>query len=456
MWQVSTAAQECWRPSTPGRPLEQRCLPARWQEAGHERSAGVGAQGDRPPPEHRAPWEGTRQPPSPVCVSPGGPQPGTASHSATIPTHSAHSLPPKPALHRNTAAEGRSRHDAHLSCPSAASPGPQPRPRIRPESDCGCQPPAWSQAGTSPWGTPPPPTAGPGRETEAWRCVTFPQHSLGWGPCPTGSARRLTAEIPDKRPQMLCGPRMGRPVQLLPGSTGLAEGLLLNSCVRLGPSNTPSPHPEGQGLGAPHAVLSRGLGHPPVPAAAHPAPAPLPAGREQAHEAAQLRRRPSGTAGRGKSAGGSRACAPKCVGLPRPCPPVPRPPAGAESMPKEAGPQGPTRRWTRLRGNSEQEAAASGLLPRPAPPRGYSGLVACGPGQNCSSGGTIGRDHWVPMATPPTRHRLRPHLPAPLPSRRLPTALESPGAPRPSLPPERPHSWPSSLPSPLRTAHGQT
>lgn len=31
--------------------------------------------------------------------------------------------------------------------------------------------------------------------------------------------------------------------------------------------------------------------------------------------------------------------------------------------------------------------------------------------------GPLGRTHWVPMATPPTRHRLRPHLPAPLPSR---------------------------------------
>lgn len=251
---------------------------------------------------------------------------------------------------------------------------------------------------------------------------------------------------------MLCGPGMGRPVQLLPGSTGLAEGLL-NSCVRLGPSNTPSPHPKGQGLGAPHTVLSRGLGHPRVPAAAHPAPAPLPAGREQAHEAAQLRRRPSGTAGRGESTGGGRACAPTCVGLPWPCPPVPRPPAGAESMPKEAGPQGPTHRWTRLRGNSEQEAAASGLLPRPAPPRGYSGLMACSPGQNCSSGGTIGRDHWdgpigFPWPPLPPGTASDPTFQLLCRAGSCQQLWNHPGAPRPSLPPERPHSWPSSLPSP--------
>ena len=84
----------------------------------------------------------------------------------------------------------------------------------------------------------------------------------------------------------------------------------VNSCVRLSPSNTPRPTLKSRGWGAPHAVLSRGLGHPRVPAAAHPMPAPLAAGRKQAHEAAQLRRRPSWTTGRGESAGGGRACAP--------------------------------------------------------------------------------------------------------------------------------------------------
>ena len=127
----------------------------------HETSVGWGHRGQA---AQSAVCHGKAQDsPQPRLRVPRGPQPSTAGHSATIPTHSAHWLPPKPALHGNTAAEGRSRHDAHLSRPGAASPGPQPRPRIQPKNDRCCQPPTWSQAGASPRGTPPPhPGAGLG------------------------------------------------------------------------------------------------------------------------------------------------------------------------------------------------------------------------------------------------------------------------------------------------------
>ena len=160
MWGVSTAAQECWGPPPPQR------APGTKVSAGHvaggtRRQWGWGHRGQA---AQSAVCHGKAQDsPQPRLRVPRGPQPSTAGHSATIPTHSAHSLPPKPALHGNTAAEGRSRHDAHLSRPGAASPGPQPRPRIRPKNDRCCQPPTWSQAGVSPRGTPPPhPGAGLG------------------------------------------------------------------------------------------------------------------------------------------------------------------------------------------------------------------------------------------------------------------------------------------------------
>ena len=160
MWGVSTAAQECWGPPPPQR------APGTKVSAGHvaggtRRQWGWGHRGQA---AQSAVCHGKAQDsPQPRLRVPRGPQPSTAGHSATIPTHSAHSLPPKPALHGNTAAEGRSRHDAHLSRPGAASPGPQPRPRIRPKNDRCCQPPTWSQAGASPRGTPPPhPGAGLG------------------------------------------------------------------------------------------------------------------------------------------------------------------------------------------------------------------------------------------------------------------------------------------------------
>lgn len=292
-------------PRPPSGPLEQRCLPATWQEA--QDVSGGGGTGDRPP---RAPCATGRHKtaPSPGCVSPGALSPAQLA----TPPQSPHTLLTGCPQNRRCMEIRLPRGEADTTptCPVPALPPPAPSPgrAFSPRMTAVASPlPGPKQV--RPLGAHHPLTPGPGWETEAWRCVTFPRHSLRWGPYPTGSAPRLTAETPDKRPKMLCWPRTGRPVQLLPGSTGLAKGLL-NSCVRLSPSNTPRPTLKSRGWGAPHAVLSRGLGHPRVPAAAHPMPAPLAAGRKQAHEAAQLRRRPSWTTGRGESAGGGRACAP--------------------------------------------------------------------------------------------------------------------------------------------------
>ena len=389
-------------------------------------------------PERRVPREGTSSPPAQAARPPGALSPAQLAS----PPQSPHTLLSRCPQNRRCMEIRLPRGEADTTptrpIPVLPPPAPSPGRAFGPRMTAVASPlPGPKQV--RPLGAHHPLTPGPGWETEAWRCVTFPRHSLGWGPCPTGSAPRLTAETPDKRPKMLSGPGTGRPVQLLPGSTGLAKGLLLNSCVRLSPSNTPRPTLKGRGWGAPHAVLSRGLGHPRVPAAAHPTPAPLPAGRKQAHEAAQLRRRPSRMTGRGESAGGGGACAPMSAGLLTasanpgshgPARPRPSLQLAPESTPEEAGHTVPMHRWTRLRGNWEQEAAASGLLPR-----GYSGLMACGPDQNWPSGGTTGRDPLGSRGHPP------PPGTASAPTLQLLRRAGScqqlwshPGAPRPSLP----------------------
>lgn len=203
-----------------GGPLEQRRLPARWWEAGHERSAGVGARWgaveagcaqsavrhgrDKTAPPARHSWPLCHNP-QPLCPLT-APKTGAAqkygcrgekqTQRPSVPSW--HCLPPAPSRGR---AFGP-------GVTAAASPLPSPK-----------------QAHPLGAHHPPTPTPGPGQETETWRRVTFPQHSLGWGSCPAGSAPRLTAETPHKRPQTLCA------FWLAPrGATvGLGQGALSSS-----------------------------------------------------------------------------------------------------------------------------------------------------------------------------------------------------------------------------------
>lgn len=214
-------------------------------------------------------------------------------------------------------------------------------------------------------------------------------HSTAWagGPAP----RALHADDAGSRtetPDALWA-QDGRPVQLPSWLHRAGRGTPSEQLWSSAPQ-THQPHPEGQGLGAPHAVSPEALGIP-GPCSCPPSTC-LPAGEGKAHEAAQLSAGPPGQRVE-ISAGGSRPVLPRVHGAPTALPARARPPAGAESMPKgEPDLRNPTR-LDPAQGQLRAGNAASG--PLPASPPGLSGLVACSPGQNCSSGGTIRRDHWV-------------------------------------------------------------
>lgn len=127
-----------------GGPLEQRRLPARWREAGHERSAGVGARGEGRQAAPRAPCATERDktaPPAQAASPRGALSPAQLAalpqSPTTLPTHCPQNRRcPEIWLPRGEA-------DTTPICPILAlpSPGPQPRPRIRPRGDRRCQPP---------------------------------------------------------------------------------------------------------------------------------------------------------------------------------------------------------------------------------------------------------------------------------------------------------------------------
>ena len=439
--------------------LEQRCLPATWQEAGHERSAGVGAQGDRLPSAPCATGR-HKQPPSPGCASPRGPQPGTAGQSATIPTQSAQSLPPKPALHGNPAAEGRSRHDAHPSHPSAASPGPQPRPRIRPKNDRCCQPPAWSQAGASPRGTPPPhPGAGLGNRGLEMR--DFPTAQPGLGALPHGLCTQADRRDPGQETQDALWAQDGAPCPAPSRLHRAGQGTPSEQLCKTQPLKHTKAHPEGQGLGSSTCSPLQGPWTSPGPRSCPPNACPTPCREEIGSRGCPAPSQALLDDGSGGVCWGrqslcshvSRAPHSLCQpGFPRPCPPTPRPPAGARVNARGSWTYGPNAPLDPAQGqlgagSSSLRAAAPGLLW----PHGLWSRPKL----------AIRRDHrerptgfpWPPSTT---RHRLGPHPPAPPPGRQLPAALESPRGTAAKPPQERPNSWPSSLPPPPRTAHSLT
>lgn len=259
---VLMGAQKCW-PSWAGPWNKGVCRPGggRLGTRG-QREWGHGGRGGRPRPERRVPRKGTRQPPQPRLRPPGGP---SARHSWPL-CHNPQPLCPLTAPKTGAAQKYGCRGEKQTQRPSVPS--------------WRCLPPARSRghafgpgvtAAASPLPSPkqarplrayhpsPHPRARTGNGGLETR--DFPTAQPGLGVLPHGLCTQADRRDPGQEtPDTLCllagsqgchhGPGTGRPVQLLPGSTGLTEGLP-NGCVRLSaPQTHQGPHPEGQGLGS--------------------------------------------------------------------------------------------------------------------------------------------------------------------------------------------------------------
>lgn len=436
MWQVSTAARSAGV-CGPGRPSEQRCLPARWQEAGHE--GGQQGWGHRGTGHPQAPCTMGRHKtaPKPVCVSPGALSPAQLATPPQSPPTLLTRCPKTSAAQKHGC-----RREKQARCPPVLSqcrlPGPQPRPRIRPRVTVVASP--AGQAGTSPWGTPPPTAqAGPSGGLEM---CDFPTAQPGLGPTATGSAQADRRDPGQETPDALWAqdrPPCPAPSWLHRAGRGTPSEQL---CRDSAPQTHQAPTLKGR-AGSSTRSLSRGLGHPgPCSLPTQHLPTPCREGTWAGPRGCPAPSQALPGQRVGEVAGEQQSLCSQVRGAPTALPAR----APASSWRRMVGSRTSGPNWTRLRATQSRKQRLRAATPL-SPARG-SHSVAYSPG-NCSSGGTIGRDHWFPWPPLPPGTASDPTFQLLCRAGGCQQLWNHPGTAAAS--PEEATFWQSSSVSPLRT-----